>query len=102
MTTQENRAIARQQAEVLTAYADGITTQARKKHTNLPWHELEHTDVDLYTYEIRLKPEPKEIWANYYPPINLHNFHLTVESANMMQDNTTECIREHYLQVMDE
>jgi len=100
----ENQAIAAQQAEVLGAFAKGIATQVRAKGCNEEWRVLEHTDVNLYKYEIRIKPVPKEIWVNIYTnktPVVHYSEDAAYQGHRRGYDKAL--IRtEHYLQVSDD
>ena len=90
------------QAEVLQAFANGIPTQVRREGRNGEWRPLDHTNVNLYLYEIRIKPAPDEVWLNMYNNMEpvVHN---SAKDAEEGHNNTSSYVEtRHYIQVMDE
>lgn len=60
-----NREQAKALLPIITAFAEGKVIQYRYKKPDYAWAETTCPSWDVKSYEYRIKPEPRSLWAVY-------------------------------------
>lgn len=84
---------AREHIEVMQAYLDGAKIELRRRDAlHAGWQEVLEPRWDWQNLEYRVKPEPREFWANIYPDGQMVGHPSRKAADRHRGSNCVECI----------